>query len=58
MGKYETSVQLDTIGVVGGYDITTESAIAKMMFLLGEGFSGDELAKKLQSPLRGELTVE
>lgn len=58
MGKYETSAQLDTIGLVGGYDITTESAIAKMMFLLGEGYTGDELAKKLQSPLRGELTVE
>lgn len=58
MGKYETSVQLYTIGVVGGYDITTESAIAKMMFLLGEGFSGEELAQRLQSPLRGELTID
>jgi L-asparaginase len=58
MGKYETSVQLEGIGVVGGYDITTESAIAKTMFLLGEGYSGVELANKLQSPLRGELTIE
>lgn len=58
MGKYETSVQLGSIGVVGGYDITTESAIAKTMFLLGEGYSGADLAQKLQSPLRGELTIE
>jgi L-asparaginase len=58
MGKYETSVQLESIGVVGGFDITTESAIAKTMFLLGEGYSGEELANKLQSPLRGELTIE
>lgn len=58
MGKYETSVQLESIGVVGGYDITTESAIAKTMFLLGEGYSGEEFAKKLQNPLRGELTNE
>lgn len=58
MGKYETSVQLGGIGVVGGYDITTESAIAKLMFLLGEGFTGAELAKRLQQPLRGELTTE
>ncbi|MHC1777665.1 MAG: asparaginase [Lentimicrobium sp.] len=56
MGKYETSVQLESIGVVGGFDITTESAIAKTMFLLGEGFTGKELAGKLQSPLHGELT--
>lgn len=58
MGKYETGVQLGSIGVVGGYDITTESAIAKIMFLLGEGYSGVDLAQKLQSPLRGELTKE
>jgi L-asparaginase len=57
MGKYETSVKLGEIGVVGGYDITTESAIAKMMYLLGEGFQGEELINLLQSPLRGELTV-
>jgi len=57
MGKYETSMQLSQIGVVGGYDITTESAVAKMMYLLGEGYSGEELKKLLQMPLRGELTV-
>lgn len=58
MGKYETSLHLESIGVVGGYDITTESAITKTMYLLGEGFTGDELKKLLQTPLRGELTVE
>jgi L-asparaginase len=57
MGKYETSVKLGEIGVVGGYDITTESAIAKMMYLLGEGFQGEKLKELLQSPLRGELTI-
>ena len=57
MGKYETSVILSQIGVIGGYDITTESAIAKMMYLLGQGFKGDELKKLLQVSLRGELTV-
>lgn len=58
MGKYETSIKLGQIGVVGGYDITTESAIAKMMYLLGEGYSGNELERLLQLPLRGELTLE
>jgi L-asparaginase len=57
MGKYETSVELGRIGVIGGYDITTESAIAKMMFLLGEGYSRSEIEVLLQSPLRGELTI-
>jgi len=57
MGKYETSVKLNEIGVVGGYDITTESAIAKMMYLLGKGYDGEELRKFLQLSLRGELTL-
>jgi L-asparaginase len=57
MGKYETSMKLNEIGVIGGYDITTESAIAKMMFLLGQGYKIAELKKLLQVSLRGELTV-
>lgn len=57
MGKYETSMQLGRIGVIGGSDITTESAIAKMMYLLGQGYTGDELKNLLQMSLRGELTL-
>ena len=57
MGKYETSIALGEIGLVGGYDITTESATAKLMFLLGQGFEGEELRQLLQTSLRGELTV-
>jgi len=57
MGKYETSVALEKIGIVGGYDITTESAVTKMMFLLGQGFSGNKLGEMLQTSLRGELTI-
>ncbi|NVO21679.1 MAG: type I asparaginase [Bacteroidetes bacterium] len=57
MGKYETSVALEKIGLVGGYDITTESAAAKMMFLLGQGFPIDEVKQLLQTSLRGELNT-
>ena len=57
MGKYETSMQLSRIGVIGGFDITTESAVAKMMYLLGQEYSNLEIKKLLQLSLRGELTV-
>lgn len=55
-GKYETSSQLKKIGVIGGSDLTFESAVTKLMFLLGQKLSSSQLKKSLQSNLRGELT--
>lgn len=56
LGRYETSISMEKIGVVGGSDITTEAAISKMMFLLGQRYSGRELEEKLIIPLRGEMS--
>lgn len=57
IGKYQTSRELGRIGVLSGYDITTESALAKMMFLFGTGLPQDEVMAMLQKPLRGEMEV-
>jgi len=55
MGLYETSVELLEIGVVSGHDITTEAAITKLMFLLGQQLDSDKIKFFLNKSIKGEL---
>ena len=57
LGKYQTSLNLNKIGIISGHDITSESAIVKTMLLLGNNFSEQKLRKSLQTSIRGEITV-
>ncbi len=56
-GKYATSAAFAKIGVIGGSDITTEAAVAKLMYVLGTTGNKKEIKKLLESNLRGEVTV-
>jgi L-asparaginase len=56
-GMYETSSHLKKIGVIGGADLTFESAVTKLMFLLGQNYSNKKIQKLLQTNLRGELST-
>lgn len=56
LGMYETSTDLKNIGIINGKDITTEAALAKMMYLLGENLTNKEFKQYFETSLRGELS--
>jgi L-asparaginase len=56
MGQYETSIELLNAGVVSGKDMTTEAAITKLMFLLGQNLDHDEIKLHLNKSLIGEIS--
>lgn len=58
MGRYETSINLQRAGVLSGYDMTLESAITKLMHLLGTYTDNQDVVERLKIPLCGEMTVE
>ena len=57
-GHYETSVVLKQIGIVSGKDITTESAVAKLMYLLNENLTLKEFTLYFEKSLRGEISKD
>jgi len=57
MGQYETSMALEKIGVISGNDITTESALAKLMYLLGENIPKNKFKSFFETQLRGEISL-
>jgi L-asparaginase len=57
MGRYETSINLVNAGVMSGYDITTEAIITKLMYLLGEFSSMEDVKQRLSVSMCGEMTV-
>lgn len=57
MDAYATGVALKKEGVISGYDSTTEAALTKMFFVLGQTDRKEEVKALLESNLRGEITI-
>lgn len=54
-GRYETSKNLQDIGVIGGADMTTEAAVTKLMLLIGE-YGNEKASELIAKSIAGELT--
>ncbi len=57
MKRYETGNKLAEIGVISGYDSTTETALTKLMFLIGHKMSVEQIKDHMDCSLIGEITI-
>ena len=56
-GKYQTSASFVSAGVISGRDMTTETAITKLMFVLANYSSNTEIKKAFENPFAGEISI-
>ncbi|MCQ2168484.1 MAG: type I asparaginase [Bacteroidales bacterium] len=56
MDIYETGRSLKKTGVLSGYDITTESALGKLFFLMGKHSGNSQVKALLSHNMRGEIS--
>jgi L-asparaginase len=57
LSLYATGRALLEAGVISGFDMTTEAALAKLFYLFEKGFSPERVKRLMQQSLVGELTV-
>lgn len=57
MGLYATGEQLRKAGAVSGHDMTVEAAVTKLMFLLAQDLSPDEIRMMMEKNLAGEISL-
>ena len=56
MDIYATGKSLEKAGVVNGFDSTTESALAKLFYLLGKSEDNEWVKTMMGHNLKGEIS--
>jgi L-asparaginase len=54
---YATGSALVRVGVISGFDMTAEAALAKLVYLFSQNWTVAEIRELMQTNLRGELTM-
>jgi L-asparaginase len=58
MDSYATGNALAKAGVISGFDMTTEAALAKLHYLMSKPYSSDQIRAAMQKDLVGELSED
>lgn len=58
LGVYQVGNKLLELGVIQGRDMTSEAAMTKLMWAIGQGMNQQQIGELFKKSLAGEITVE